>query len=317
MLKNLSDAVKYLIDHGCNSNVPNLQNETPFMIACNGNYWIAEKFIEHGVKLCNSVEIESKENILHKLVKRANAHAQHLYEKLAKDADNLKSLKEMAQMKNDKGMTPLYKLISNHKSPNLETIPHILNFVTFLVKRLDSDVNASVKTEKFQSSLIHELVNTNYSTKVIPILQIKASLNLDPLDKNLQTPLASVILAKNQRDAEVASFLIKAGANVNYQCKIDGAELGLLLLLAIRQPSMYSLIPEMIDRRGDFKQVDPKTQNSVLHFVSRNPSQPAALEAIKALVHAGADVNLPNKNGRIPLHLVVSLHGITFLKFCI
>lgn len=311
MFNNLSQAATFLIDRGCNLNAVNLKNESPLMIACaNRNYWLAEKFLDSGVKLNTLVDSGDEDTILHKLVGSVKSqYVQHLYEKLAKDADNLKALKTMAQMKNKEGLTPLFKIFTdNNTTTDANEVKNICNFVSFLVKKLDSDVNAVRMQNKVQTSMLHSVVCTSYATQVLSILQLR-KLDLDPLDTNFRTPLATLIVnKKNSSSIQVISYLINAGANINFKSKSDDS-LSLLLLLAMHQPRMFSLIPQMLEKGGDFREVDPEKGNSTLHFVAQNPKETGALEAVVALIKSGSNVNLANKDGRTPLHLVVNSRG--------
>lgn len=109
-----------------------------------------------------------------------------------------------------------------------------------------------------------------------------------------------LMLACNMGHAEVADALITAGADVNAR---DNN--GTTALLTAAAMGHTATVQTLMKYRPDANVTEPEQQYTPLHLVIR-AAQPGYLDAVKALVSGGANLDAKDSKGATPLLLAAS-----------
>lgn len=109
-----------------------------------------------------------------------------------------------------------------------------------------------------------------------------------------------LMLASNMGRAEVADALIAAGADVNAR---DNTGSTALLTAAVMGHA--ATVQALMKYRPDANITEPEQQFTPLHLIIR-AAQPGYLDAVKALISGGANVDAKDSKGATPLLLAAS-----------
>ncbi|MFW4370795.1 MAG: ankyrin repeat domain-containing protein [Spiroplasma sp. hy2] len=148
------------------------------------------------------------------------------------------------------------------------------------------------------------LLNYNNDNDILYIFIIKNNLdlaklliNLNPnkkminsIDINHTTPL---FLAINNGNINFVKFLLKNGADVNFQGKI-----GSMLIINAININNLEIVDIIFNYGADVNLQDPLANNTYLHIAARN----GQLELVKLLLSRGANPNMQEKKGITPLY---------------
>lgn len=165
------------------------------------------------------------------------------------------------------------------------------------------------KCSNFQET--REFIHIASSNNHLGILEelIKLNLNLNSADKNLHTPL---FLAIRNEDIEAAKMLMAAGAEVNYV----GYGIRSCLHVAVENLN-YVIVKELINKGANVNIVETETLNVPLHILMKkfHRSPHKAQLIAEALMKAGANPNIRNREGWAPIHFAVKKKGTDAIKW--
>jgi ankyrin repeat protein len=126
-------------------------------------------------------------------------------------------------------------------------------------------------------------------------LDIVKDLHTYGADLNAQAPGTSIRLlefAVSQRQQEIALYLLNSGADANFPC-----QRGWTLITTAAQAGLDALVQPLVDRGVSLDATTPSSGSTALMIAvqQRKPN------FVAALLLAGANPNIPDKNGRTPL----------------
>lgn len=299
----MEDCVAYLVQKGCDPLKKNLDQRSPILTAAHAiNFPFISKLFDLNIRIPFEMD-SSQDTVLHymcgQLIK-TDSIVHSVFNKLCEDQDSISALAEMANTFNKNGYTPLLQLMSTRFSiPNEDYKVKIAGIINTFFVKLKADVNAKQKSKNSLTALHFAI-----GSEILDII-LKYKPSLDPLDENSQTPLAIAVIGGHH---EAAEKLIDAGANVNFRIKSEHG-IGLALLSAMKEGKSFYLLPKLIGKGADAHEIHPKTKNSILHYIARNPALHHATEALTSVLDAGVSPDLTNSDGRTALHLALNARG--------
>ncbi|KAI8779066.1 serine/threonine-protein phosphatase 6 regulatory ankyrin repeat subunit B-like isoform X1 [Biomphalaria glabrata] len=266
--------VKLLLKSGASSNCSDDDGRTPLHYACsNGHLDIVKTLVTQGSSV-NSCRTEIGECALH--VTAATDHV-NIMEVLLDNGGDVNNMTRKLKG----GSTPLHIAITSDK-------PDMVDYLC----RHGALLNMEDGFGKFPIHIACE----KGVVRCIPVL-IQHGADLEMLDSYNQTPLCSAAL---ENQPAVAKLLIEHGANVH---SVDNNGFTPLHKASIK--GNVELIDHLMSAGADLNKRSTKSLQTPLMTAVYF----GKLEAIKRLVHYGADTTVTDINGQTPLHLVHSKIG--------
>jgi hypothetical protein len=251
---------------------------------------IVHQFVAHAMESLHTVVANARQ-------KSVAGYLQEMLDTGAADESlqHQSALKEMAAASNKSGLRPLHAFLTLYSGQySAEQTERLFEMLTILVEKLESDINAPVVSVNSAADLefvVH--MTARCRTPEFVRLVLSHFPLLDQLDGQQRTALAVAVAEGN---TEAARQLVKAGADCKYRFEKE-ANLSLLAWEALNNKRSFDLIPLLVEKGADIKETVDESRNTALHLVASRASQKGALEALNALINAGADVNAVNKNG--------------------
>jgi hypothetical protein len=274
------------------------------------------KFLADYIQQSTRLADEQKQELLRELLIVAIDHSwKDLYDLLKEvqreDQDNILLLDEVASKAYEKGASEILLSMIEQKqklTPSFFKTIHFqsstthspLNYSNIL--RLMYDVNA---TDKEGNTLIGVLVaqgcGSNHLQLIEELIRLQADLNMPDLEG--MTPLAFCLTsgASDEESTQIASLLIKAGADAKYRTPQSKKTLIHLVGKHLSQANLKLLLEAGVNINAQDSQGDTALHQAILE---------GNTTAATALLTSGAEVNLRNDNGLTPLQ---TLHQHMYL----
>ncbi|KAH9498964.1 hypothetical protein Btru_004081 [Bulinus truncatus] len=263
------ECVRLLLKAGAITNCSDDEGKTPLHLACAYGHVEVVRMLVHQGGQVNSCRTETGESALHVT---ATAGYNKIMEILLDNGGEINTMTRKLKG----GETPLHKAIIADKPEMVE----------FLCSR-GAILNTPNASDKFP---IHVACEKGF-IRCIAVL-IQHGVSLEVTDSYKQTPLCAAVF---ENQTEVAKFLIEQGASVH---TMDNNG-----FTPLHKASIKGNV-EMIDYlMSAGANLNVRSEKSL-----QTPLMTAVyfgkLEAIKRLIHYGADTTLTDINGQSPLHLV-------------
>jgi len=202
----------------------------------------------------------------------------------------------------EKGKSGAFQLL--FKAGNLLATAIIQNDAEAVEKLLAEEYHNSplVNEEKSNGFTPLELAANRGYAKIITLL-LNAGARVDPLDNLNRTPLYH---AAQKGNSEVIRALIRGGANVRHPDNIGNTPLHVAASISGKAKAIEALT----EGHRETINLTANDGSTALHVAAYN----GRVEAIRALIKAGANINQQKNGGNTPLHAAAYNGNVTAIR---